>query len=279
MSGALFDRMQFRDEGICRVSGMFSNETIRRWNERLDRYFLPARSNVRAEIDVAELFELAIVDEFLTPAMRALIREIMPDAVLYHFHVYEIEAHQNKPHILSERFDGWHTDIRPLPGLDMREPHYVSIFVYLTDVSMDDGAFEISRLSSQDGLTDGASSIRVTGPAGTTFAWNRSFYHRASPNRGPIRRRLLKISIQHNYLENDALSAASFRSIFDRVAGKDEYLEFLLGKYHQASHHGLHLLPEVRAGSHLRFDSFPPNSHIRIPLLDKIYTRVRALVH
>ena len=81
----------------------------------------------------------------------------------------------------------------------------MSVFLYLTDVGPENGPFELLPRDPELGFAPGLPCISVTGPAGFAFAWNRSFYHRAAPNRSPRRRRVLKLSVQPRRLPNDRI--------------------------------------------------------------------------
>lgn len=56
----------------------------------------------------------------------------------------------------------------------------------------------------------GGDAVQLIGPVGTAAMWNRSYFHRASPNRGSVRRRVLKISFQPAGLPNDRIGLPEF---------------------------------------------------------------------
>jgi hypothetical protein len=45
--------------------------------------------------------------------------------------------------------------------------------------------------------------------------WNRSYFHRAAPNRSAVRRRILKLSIQPAGLPNDRIGLDEFTNAMD----------------------------------------------------------------
>jgi hypothetical protein len=183
------------NEGIANFGCLFSPSVVARWNERLDPMF-SIGDQVRATLGADVLAAAGVLAEVLTPAVRALIASTAPDARIYHAHAYEIAGQSDKPHVHAERMDGWHRDTETIHDFEPTRARHISLFVYLTDVGDDSGAFEFLPRSPRLPLGTRHDAHRVTGPAGTTFAWNRSYYHRASPNLSTVRRRLVKLSWQ-----------------------------------------------------------------------------------
>ena len=64
------------------------------------------------------------------------------------------------------------------------------------------------------------------GKRGKAFVWGNPFFHRASPNNGNIRRRILKIQIQHNYLENTYIK--TLNKVHDYIDDHDHYINYIL---------------------------------------------------
>src|SRR5215813_10057225 len=192
--------------GICALPGLFSEDEIATINKAVDPLLRSRAEERRAYVHPDEIFDLGLMDLIFTDRMKDLLFSIVPDPVLYHCHVYEIAANSRQSHIFSDSLAGWHRD--PDSGYTSGNPTHISLFVYLTNVGDDDGAFEfVPDISPDKWLYNGLPYVAAKGPAGYSFAWHRSYYHRASPNRGPIRRRLLKLSIQPNrftsvHLEN-----------------------------------------------------------------------------
>jgi hypothetical protein len=69
------------------------------------------------------------------------------------------------------------------------------------------------------------------GQAGFSFVWHRSFYHRAAPNRGKQRRRVLKISIQRNQFHSHHLSNDFFATLVAKLPKGDAFTDLLFGRY------------------------------------------------
>ena len=112
------------------------------------------------------------------------------------------------------------------------DPTHVSIFVYLTDVGPEDGAFEfIPGVPRTKWLHNGTPYCSVQGPKGFSFAWHRNYYHRASPNRGPVRRRLAKLSIQSNEYPSHHLKNPHFSKVIAETPPGDPRMDLLLGRY------------------------------------------------
>ncbi|MGO9158943.1 hypothetical protein [Mycobacterium sp.] len=118
---------------------------------------------------------------------------------------------QTKSHINEERLDGWHRDYDTLKDFKTNAPDFISIFILLSPVGDDDGAFEFA-LNSADRLRAGSDIVQMVGPVSTAAIWNRCFYHRAAPNRGPRRRRILKISFQPAELANELIGTDEFKA-------------------------------------------------------------------
>lgn len=270
-----FDIAQaFKANAVVRLDNVFDPATIAGWNSRLDAIYSTKVDRARPEVDVDELYDAGIIDEFFNPKMRKIIYDLMPNAVLYHFHSYEIEANQSKSHVLGNRLDGWHSDIGQLPWLDLREPHYASIFVYLSTVDENDGAFEIANTLSAPEFANEFESTKVTGVTGTTFVWNRAALHRASPNVGPIRRRILKISIQNSYLENAIVASGKFERFLKAYQDRDEFSYFLFGGKYEATHQGRNL-PNP-SGEPVRLSQFVTNSKVRVGKFEAFLRRAIA---
>ncbi len=220
-------------DGISQIECPFSMDTIEKWNKMLDPHFLKLQSEDRSYATLQDLYKLGIFEEFFSTSMRALIQQVMPDPVLICFHAYEIKGSSDTNHVFGEAMNGWHRDIAELPGMKTSDPNYISLFIYLTDVKRGDGEFEIIPQSFTGPAMNGDKSLKMLGERGTTFLWNRTLLHRASPNTSVGRRRVLKISFQHNYLQNGHLETASFKDVRESLT--DPYLKFLLGSHHYDS--------------------------------------------
>ena len=232
-----------REKGIVMLECPFDDATLARWNTILDPEFAKQGDIHRAYVSPPDLLRLGIFDEYWSPKMRSLVQSIMPDAVIETFDCYENKGGQSEEDMYDEVNSEWHRDIHNLPGIASREPMYCSIFIYLSDVVPGSGGFEIRPKDPDIAISDKDEALNVQGKIGTTFLWNRSFYHRSSMNRSAHRRRVFKLSVQHNYLENSSLKAQVFDPL--RASEKvknDPYLKFLLGGSHISTHNG-YLMP------------------------------------
>ncbi|MGD0730440.1 MAG: phytanoyl-CoA dioxygenase family protein [Terracidiphilus sp.] len=216
--------------GICQLTPLYSGEELAAFNAAINPLLESRVAERRAYVHVEELLELGVFGMVLSEKMKAILFSIVPDPVLYHCHVYEIAANDARPHIFGDSLAGWHRDMdcNYVAG----DPTHVSIFVYLTNVGPEDGAFEfVPGVPPTKWLHNGAPYSIVQGPAGYSFAWHRRFYHRASPNRGPVRRRLLKISIQRNAFPSAHLGNEHFKKLLSQVPAGDLATDLLLGRY------------------------------------------------
>ncbi len=96
---------------------------------------------------------------------------------------------------------------------------------------MQEGGFEFVSSNPRSWFNPYTPTTMVMGPPGYTFVWQRSFYHRASPNRGPHRRRLFKISIQNNRFVSTHLSNPHFSALKKMCPPGDVEMDILLGRY------------------------------------------------
>jgi hypothetical protein len=200
-------------EGIADLTGFWPVEQVGAWNRQLDSLFAAIDDQARSYVGADQLVETGIFQEVFSEPARRLIASIQPSALLYHCHCYEIAAAQTKPHIHQKnRLQGWHRDTETLRNFTKDFPTFVSIFILLSPVSGGDGPFEFTPKSSEEGLRAGGEIVRLVGPVGTAAIWNRSYYHRAAPNRGPRRRRILKISFQPAGLANDRIGLDEFKT-------------------------------------------------------------------
>src|SRR4051812_11895684 len=91
-----------RNEGMCRLGEVFSPETLDRWNRILDAEFMLNGTGPKIEVRGERLHELGIFQEFFSSSMRRIIWTLMPDAILYDFHVLETIGGQSQPHVMAE---------------------------------------------------------------------------------------------------------------------------------------------------------------------------------
>jgi hypothetical protein len=204
---------ELAQHGVVQVPPLYSPATLASFGSVFDTLFSSQGGVPRSYVESDELFELGLLDEIFNAQMVALIRELIPEPQIYHCKVYETAANQTRPHINASLMNGWHRDADTISDYSPGSCTHLSIFVYLTDVGPGSGAFEVLPQMPSYRRVRGADSIEIHGPAGTTFIWNRSFFHRASPNASPIRRRILKLSIQRIGLPNDLLETPEFRRV------------------------------------------------------------------
>ncbi len=215
--------------GILAVDDIYSVVELSRLNAIMNPIFASKASDSRSYIRPDEMMDAGILENVLTRKMKDLIFSIVPDAVLYHLHAYEISGNATKSHIFAEQPGGWHRD--PDSVLYQDDPTHVSIFVYLTDVGESDGPFEFCPRDPNIALSSDNPSISMIGSAGFSFVWHRSYYHRAAPNRADQRRRLIKISIQPNSFHSTHLRNDFFRRVADGFRIGDEEMDVLFGRY------------------------------------------------
>jgi hypothetical protein len=203
-------------EGIADLTGLWPVEQVESWNQRVDSVFAEIADQPRAVLGPDQLVDLGIFQEMFSEPARQLIASVHPSALLYHCHCYETAGGQTKSHINEQRLDGWHRDYDTLEGFAKNFPNYVSIFILMSSVGDDDGAFEFAP-NSADRITAGGDVVQMVGSIGTATMWNRCYYHRAAPNRGPRRRRILKISTQPAGLANELIGTDEFKAAYEKL--------------------------------------------------------------
>lgn len=230
--------------GIAQLPELYTPEQIRSMNAALGPFFEAKIEEKRSYAHASDLLRLGLWDSVFSPAMIDVLFSIMPDPVLYHAHAYEIAANNTKSHIFSESLSGWHRD--PDSTFVEGDPSHISLFIYLTHVGPEDGAFEFvpdcppsAWLGAHDPF------ISVLGEPGYSFAWHRNYFHRASPNRGSVRRRLIKLSIQRNSFHSAHLSNPYFEEVKGLIPAGNERMDVLLGRYQGKKAPSLPKLAEV----------------------------------
>ena len=196
--------------GIADVTGLWPVEVVEDWNRRLEPIFAGTDGQRRSYASADALAETGIFAELFSEPVRQLIAGIHPSALLYHCHAYEIAANQGRPHIHRDKPLGWHRDTETIRAYTPDFPSFISIFILLSPVGPDDGAFEFYPHRPNNGMRAGGDAVQLIGPVGTAAMWNRSYFHRASPNRGSLRRRVLKVSFQPAGLPNDRIGLPEF---------------------------------------------------------------------
>jgi hypothetical protein len=239
-----------RTKGITDIDCPFDKDTLDRWNKVLDPLFKKESEKAngpRSYILIQDLLDAGIFEEFWNAPMRSFVRSIIPDAVIESFEFSETITLQKEADLYGINNE-WHRDIQQLPGLSADEPLYVSIFIYLSEVGPESGGFEIRPVPPSIPFSHGDQIINMQGPIGTTFVWNRGFYHRASMNRSALKRRIFKVSLQHNYLESAMVASDLHKTLREKFSSEDPYLYFLLGGKHHSTHDG-YLLPDTEGSA------------------------------
>jgi hypothetical protein len=196
--------------GITRLEPLYCLDTIKTWNYLID-LSMTHKEGPRLYLRADELYQLGILKSLLSPELKHLINGVMPDACLYHLHLYESPGLNNKPHIHSENgLNGWHRDDDCLYAWEPNQFHFISFFIYLTDVVEENGPFEISSLKANQPIKAKMPSYKVLGKSGTNFLFDRTFWHRATPNQAINNRRVIKLSFQNRYLFNDRIHLPEF---------------------------------------------------------------------
>jgi Phytanoyl-CoA dioxygenase (PhyH) len=223
-------REELSTRGIVGVSRVFSDQTLKHINDRLDEHFAQRKHEARGYAWPEDLEALGLLDVILNDEVISLFFQVMDDPVIFHLLVNEIAAGQSKPHVFGSDLLGWHRDSDAV--YDPRKPTHVSFFIYLSDVlGAEDAPFEIIPGSGASDLKRGLPAVSMTGEAGTAFLWHRRFLHRAAPNRSPRRRRLLKFSIQTNEYKSVNLDLPFVRGVAERMRERDEVRRLLFGAY------------------------------------------------
>ncbi len=192
---------------------LYAPETIQRWNDVLNPLFEERANTKRSYVVANELHDLGIFAEQFTPGLLSVFEMAQEHPVLYHCHVYEIQGEQALPHDGARNLNGWHRDIETVGVFPSDPLAFLSIFTLLSDVGAGDGGFEFVPRLPERVPANGEACVQMTGQSGRSLLWNRSFFHRASPNNGPRRRRILKVSVQPARLPNDRLGLNEFRAI------------------------------------------------------------------
>lgn len=224
-------KTQLSQTGLVRLTPLLDAEQLQRWNQVLDPIF-SSQTKARRYATAEDLMQGGLLADLFQPSVRALIDTLIPDARVFHLHAYEIDAEKSRSHIQSDNsLDGWHRDYDCRPSGFNKKSEFVSLFIYLTDVAENGGAFEIcpTPLKLIPLSLHGQHPLKVTGKAGTSFLFNRVFVHRASPNQSPVKRRVLKLSIQPKDFENDRINLPQFVKVRAVLPTEDIWLRRFFG--------------------------------------------------
>lgn len=207
------------ENGLAVLAPLYEQNVLKTWNEKLTP-ILNSQSTARKYVYADKLMALGILDDVFSPELLRIIFELVPNAELYHCHVYEINANNAKPHIHTDnRLDGWHRDYDCKHSFDLPYIQHISFFIYLSEVNEGDGQFEVSnkKLNKTPLFFAKEQAFKVTGKLGHNFLFDRKAYHRASPNTGTTPRRVLKLSFQRNTLASHKQSEAPFVSVRNKL--------------------------------------------------------------
>jgi len=200
--------------GVALLDNLFQASTIEKWNTLIDKQSMEFGSEARSYISADELLQLGILSELLTEPLLSTIEALMPDALLYHCHYYRIPGNQTTTHIHAKNgLKGWHRDDDCFYGWEPKRFHFISYFLYLTPVREASGPFEIAPIAMNEPLRNGARSTKILGDPGCNFIFDRTFWHRATPNMSSEERRVIKLSFQNSYLPNDKIDLPEFEAL------------------------------------------------------------------
>lgn len=265
MNATLQDVLQ--REGIARLGDIYAADEVRALNVAVDPIFSARASENRAYVHPDEILAAGLWPLVFSKHMRSILFSVMPDPVLYHCHVYEIAGQNNEPHIFGESLSGWHCDVDD--ERDCGEPTHISLFVYLTDVRVGNGAFEFAPSTSGQWLKPNAPYISVFGPRGYSFIWNRRFFHRAAPNHSSLRRRILKLSVQRNRYPSTHLGNDHFKSVRRSLPTGDKEMDILLGRYQGT------VAPILKTAVAPTWNHILPNQKLAIPAWPLLTSQLR----
>ena len=222
------------EKGFFLNSLSYSPKLIEEWNMLLSPLFIVQEDKGRAYVKANVLFELGILDKIFNEQIQSLLCHLMPDAIFYHCHAYEIKASQAQSHIHWGENLGWHRDEECAFEYNPKGANHISMFIYLTDVDEENGPFEIRLASPFSYFKPKEKTLKVIDKAGAVFFFNRFFWHRACPNYSSSRRRVIKFSFQPRGLNNGRINLTEFVELRKLAAPKNVFLEYLANPDHPA---------------------------------------------
>lgn len=256
--------------GIVSADGLYSPDEIATINGGLDAHFAALAEKSRSYAYSENLLALGLLDRLLSDRLVDALYEVMPDPVFYHLHCYEIVGKQAKAHIFGNELRGWHRDSDSEYCED--GPSHVSLFVHLSDIDDEDGAFEFMPHTATSKFANNVPGCRMTGPAGTSYFWNRHFLHRASPNRGARRRRILKMSIQSSRWPSTSLLLGHIAPVVTTMRSAEPRRAALFGHRDATTPTG----PARPTG--LRYSPVPTNIEVDIGLAPLLRSKLKVLI-
>jgi len=225
----------YKKNGVIEFDNIFDSNQIDKWNRVLEAHY--AGSDDKVSLDLTDLGKegLDILKEFFNDKIKYITNQLIKDPIVFYAGSNEIPSNATISHVNHNEIGGWHTDTgENLQYLDLRKPYWITFFVYLTDVGENDGPFEITNVTRKKDINNSTKSFSMTGKKGKCFLWGNPFYHRAAPNLGSTRRRILKIQVQHNYLQSSYNE--NLKKFHDLLNKEDVYFSYLTGKSHHAAY-------------------------------------------
>jgi len=224
-------RTLLENNGVAVLPRLYERENLLQWNLLLEP-ILNTQNSLRKYVPPNKLNELGIIKQLFTNELINLIFSLIPDAELYHCHVYETAANQNKPHIHSNnKLEGWHRDTDCKYNTKKEKIQHISLFIYLSDVIEESGAFELSPIPLKliQGSFNRHKTYPIFGELGHCFLFDRKAFHRARPNIGKLPRRVLKISFQSRAIFNHKIYEEKFKQTRSQLNKEDIALRHLFG--------------------------------------------------
>jgi hypothetical protein len=222
----------YQQHGLLNFHDMYSKDTIDAWNTLLDPLFQERAAQKRSYVKADELLALGILEEVMSPKLMNIINMLDPSPVFFHCHCFEIAGNCSQNHIGFDELDGWHRDYSDPNIRSIHGCRPCSVFIYLSDVpNTENGSFEIIPGYETGPLESNLNSCNITGNKGTTFLWNRDLYHRPNVNCSPIRRRILKLSVQTNGWANSRIHLDEFKNALSALGDNNPALAYLLGSH------------------------------------------------
>lgn len=234
----------YENNGFIEFNNIFKDEQIKKWNDILDPYFSGKDEKVRLDLTSIGKNGYDILKEFFNDKVKFIINNLIKDPIIFYAGSIEIPSNSKISHVNHNEIGGWHTDTgENLQYLDLKKPIWMTFFVYLTDVDQNDGPFEITNKIYRKDVNHNTKAFSLLGKKGKCFLWGNTFYHRAAPNLGDKRRRILKIQIQHNYLENSYTE--QLKKIHKYINEDDNYFKYLTGFSHHSTYRDWKLKHEI----------------------------------
>ena len=234
----------YENNGFIEFNNIFEDKQIEKWNKILDPYFSGKDEKVRLDLTSIGKDGHDILKEFFNDKVKFITNELIKDPIVFYAGSIEIPSNSKISHVNHNEIGGWHTGTgENLQYLDLRKPIWMTFFVYLTDVGQNDGPFEITNKIYRKEINHNTKAFSLLGNKGKCFLWGNTFYHRAAPNLGNKRRRILKIQVQHNYLENSYTE--QLKKFHKYINEEENYFKYLTGFSHHSTYRDWKLEHEI----------------------------------